>query len=198
MVTVVSGKLEVLVYSPADGLPWLRPMFGNAPCPPSPLPPSRSEVNGDNTKKEGKVPKTQSSLLDGFSTAEEGDGESLTSPQPNPRVLLEEALGLTGGRADDEEQSLAHKIFVGKTTSDDKDNAKMKVTGGEVQEKEAGSNDNASNDNGGPPPHSSKSLYWPHEPRYCADVWKYGSGDDDAVARFVEAPRRFLFSGLDP
>lgn len=118
----------------------------------------------------------------------------MASPLLNPRVLLEEALGLTGRRVGDEEQSPAHKSIVGRTTGDGKDNTQVKVTDGKFQEEEAGANGNASNDNGGRPPYSSEVRYWPHEPRYCADVWQkyYDSRDDGAVARFVEVPPRFL------
>lgn len=209
LITVVSGTLEVLVYSPADSLPWLRPSFGNAPCPPPPPPPSsppsspwdergrkvsRSDVDGDT--QEDQVPETRS-LLDGGSTADKRDVEVLTSPKQNPRVLLEEVLGLKGGRMGDQDLSPAHERVVGRTAGDDKDNTKSQVTDREVQQEEAGATDNESNDNSGRSPHSSDILYWPHEPRYCAHVWqKYDSRDDGTVTRFVEVHFPILLACL--
>lgn len=211
LVTVVSGALEVLVYAPADGLPCLRPTFGNAPCSPPPSSSwdgaSNSGVKNNNQKQEDKESrsdidddKTQSSLLGGVNTAEGREGEISTSPKPNPRVLLEEALGLEGRGMDDEDQSLPHKSLAFRKGDEDKDNTK--ATDGKAKEEEefqaAGDTDNTSNDDGGRSPYSSESLNWPHEPRYCADVWqKYDSQDDGTVARFVEIPSHILFACLD-
>lgn len=194
-VTVMSGTLEVLVYSPADGLPCLRPTFGIAPCPPPSSPwderehkESRSDVDGNT--KEDELPKRQS-FLDDVNSVEEREVANLMSPKPNPRVLLEEALGLKGGSMGHEDHSPARKrrIIVDRTEGDNTGNTKRKVTNGNVEEKEAGATDNPSDNNRERSSSSPESFYWPHEPRYCANVWqKYDSRDGGTVARFVHDP----------
>lgn len=182
----MSGTLEVMVYAPADGLPCLKPMFGSTPCSSSGVEESRSSVN--DVPKNEKLTKKQGELLDGEAAADERGGESNITPKPSPQGILEEALGL--GRKDlgEQDQSVPRSNFA-------------EDMGGDYSTKGQGSDEHiyfdegpqaidaaesTSNDNGGDSSDPPESVSWPHEPRYCADVWQQGGNQDDGTAtRFV-------------
>lgn len=194
LLAVMSGTLEVLVYAPADGLPCLKPTFGNTPCSPSGAEDSqfmdeqeepRSDVH-DATINE-KPTKTQTGSLDDKTTVGESGGESNMTPKPSPRRLLEEALGLGRKNLGEQDQSLPRKNFVDETVY--ADSTKGKSIDESVQYGEgmlAVGATRSTLKSGGDFSDPLESLHWPHEPRYCADVWQQdGYQDDGAVTRYV-------------
>lgn len=192
LLTVMSGTLEVLVYAPADGLPCLKPTFGNTPCSLSgaediTYTDEQKDSNvGDATKNDEPIQK-QSGLLDDEKTAEERGDQSNTTPKPSPGGLLEEALGLGRKSSGEDHQSLPRDIV---DEMEDEDSTEGTNIDEDVPLDEGfqavGAIKSKSNDNGGNFSDSLESLYWPHEPRYCADVWHQdGNQDDGTVTRFV-------------
>ncbi|CAN0209109.1 unnamed protein product, partial [Ectocarpus sp. 13 AM-2016] len=121
LISVMSGTLQVLVYSSADELPSLKPTFGNAPC--SPVP-SRTSAGDDGDSKSSKsegdehenIGEEEQFDVDN-STGEErereehrsGSGhaeETTTSTVLNPtREPLEEGFGLERTAADQQKQN---------------------------------------------------------------------------------------------
>lgn len=192
----MSGTLEVLVYAPADGLPFLKPTFGNTPCSPSGAKDnvytdedqnSRSDV-GDGTKTENRTKKL-SGLLDNENIAEEGGGKGSMTPRPSPQELLKEALGLGKSTLGEDDQSLPRNNFADEMGEEDS-STKGKSIDENAQFDEGlqavGVTKSTPNNDGGGFSDSLESPHWPHEPRYCADVWQQdGNQNDGTATRYV-------------
>lgn len=207
LLAVMSGTLEVLVYAPADGLSCLKPTFGNTPCSPSGAEDithvdeqngSRPDVDDATTINE-ELTKKQGRSLGDETTAEEAGGESNNiTPNPSPRGLLEEALGLGRKSSGTEDQSLPRSNFVDET-GDEGSSTKGKKSIDEIVQPDEGfqalgATKSTSNDDGVKISDPLQSMYWPHEPRYCADVWQqYGDQEDGTVTRYVRSFPPFLF-----
>lgn len=183
------------MYAPADGLPCLKPTFGNTPCSPSGVEDathvdgepreSRSDVYGATLNEE--LTKKQSGSLDDETTAnEEGGGESSITPKPSPRGLLEEALGLERTDQDKEEQNLPHSDFTGDIDDEDSTKGDSIDESGRLDEVIQAVRTTKINDNGAEFSDPLERAYWPHEPRYCADVWQRdGDQEYGTVTRCV-------------
>lgn len=195
LLAVMSGSLEVLVYAPADGLPCLKPTFGNTPCSPSgakdtSLMYERKESRSDPedaTVNEKLAPK-QSGWVGDETTAEKRGAESNVTPNPSPRGLLDEALGLGRKNSGREGQSLPRSSFVDQLSDEDTTEGKGNAENIQFDEgfQAVGATESTSYDDGADFSDHSEDLYWPHEPRYCADVWQQdGNQDDGTVTRYL-------------
>lgn len=203
----MSGTLEVLVYAPAEELPCLRPTYGNAPCSFAPAswgdaskPAADRNIdqggavgampNIDEDKKDDKETNKLNDLFGGERPTEERGSETKTTPRPNPWALLEEALGLGGKNLLREGQSPPRESILDEAGGQNSGGTSQEaaVTEGHNQDQveaiaTAGSRLNGDAKN---KYDSSEREYWPHEPRYCADVWRADSSrDDGSVRRYV-------------
>ncbi|CAM9550979.1 unnamed protein product, partial [Ectocarpus sp. 8 AP-2014] len=196
LITVMSGTLQVLVYSSADELPSLKPTFGNAPC--SPVP-SRTSAGDDadskSSKSEGDAHEStgEEEQFDvDNSTGEErereehrsGSGhaeETITSTASNPtREPLEEGFGLE--RKDQQKQNFPMKSSLdGARVKDETEDTRASAKKEEPRTLDA--SDSTSNGHRRYSHHPSESRHWPHEPKYCADVWREDSEDNSIVTR---------------
>lgn len=185
------------MYAPADGLPYLKPTFGNTPCSSGAEDNAYSDEQAESTSpvddatvNEKRTTK-QSGWIDDETTAGESGGESMT-PKPNPRGLLEEALGLWRENSGEENQSLPRSNFVDEMGNED-------ITKGESVDENVqleagfqavGATRSTSNNNAGGFADPSDNMHWPHEPRYCADVWQQDDNQNDGT------PTRSVWSFL--
>eukprot|EP00752_Nemacystus_decipiens_P004507 g4115.t1 len=193
LLAVMSGTLEVLVYAPADGLACLIPTFGNTPCSPAGAEDTTlvdkqrgSGSDVDDATINEKPSKTQSRPLGDETTAEESGGESNITPNPSTRGLLEEALGLGRANSGADDQSLPRSNFVDEMGDEDSTTGKSTDEGIQFDEgpQAIGATKSASKDIRVDISDPLERPYWPHEPRYCADVWQQDSDRrDDTVTR---------------
>ncbi|CAM9956333.1 unnamed protein product, partial [Ectocarpus fasciculatus] len=194
LITVMSGTLQVLVYSSADELPSLKPTFGNAPCSPVPSHTSAGDVGDSKASKsegDGNENTGEEEELDAGNGAgkenerEEHHSESvnaeetITSTVSNPTgELLEEGSGL---EADQQQQNGPIKSSLDEARGED--GMEGTSTGAKEEPQTLDAFDNTSSGHGRYSHHLSESLHWPHEPKYCADVWREDSEDNSIVTR---------------
>ncbi|CBN79374.1 conserved unknown protein [Ectocarpus siliculosus] len=198
LITVMSGTLQVLVYSSADELPSLKPTFGNAPC--SPVP-SRTSAGDDGDSKSSKSEgdghentgeEEQFDVDNGTGEEREreehrsGSGhaeETITSTASNPtREPLEEGFGLERTTADQQKQNFSMMSSLdGARVKDETEDTSTSEKKEEPRTLDA--SDSTSNGHRRYSHHPSESHHWPHEPKYCADVWREDSEDNSIVTR---------------
>lgn len=186
LVTVVSGILEVLVYAPADGLPCLKPTFGKASCTPG-----LSFLDESSFEKPGKH------NADNSGSEEEGEkhngrpfggDHASTSPKLSLRAVLMDVFGLDSERVDQDDQSVLQDFLWTEPEDAEKgDRGGEKGAVGKADDEQGlqrpGAAENMPNGDRGHSSHSSQSLLWPHEPRYCADMWRENDEDEPPVTR---------------
>lgn len=196
LITVMSGTLQVLVYSSADELPSLKPTFGNAPCSPVPSHTSAGDVGDSKASKsegDGNENTGEEEELDVGNGAgkenerEEHHSESMSAEETITSTvsnltgeLLEEGFGL---EADQQQQKGPIKSSLDEARGED--GMEGTSTGAKEEPKTLDAFDNTSNGHRSYSHHPSESLHWPHEPKYCADVWREDSGDNSIVTRYV-------------
>ncbi|CAM9763677.1 unnamed protein product [Ectocarpus sp. 12 AP-2014] len=198
LITVMSGTLQVLVYSSADELPSLKPTFGNAPCSPAS---SRTSAGDDGDSKSSKSEggehenTGEEEQFDvGNGTGEErereehrsGSGhaeETTTSTVLNPtREPRDEGFGLERTVADQQKQNIPMESSLGGARVED-ETEDTSTSAKKEQPRTLGASENTSNGHRRYSHHPSESHHWPHEPKYCADVWREDSEDNSIVTR---------------
>lgn len=163
LVTVMSGSLEVLVYS-EDQLPYLRPVYGNMPC--SPPPSSARDQPRDQPVDYGDldmgIPLPRSSGEDG-GPWEERDGGDMAAA----------STGVDGEMSfeTDGEQQRGGKQQ-GDTTPHLADDA-----GPELRDAGGG---------------KTSDVRWPHEARYCATPWVGEKDSSDGSPGTITDPPRWV------
>ncbi len=197
----MSGTLEVLVFAPAEKLPCLRPTYGNAPC-------SFATASwGDASKpfadrhidealeakpdihvdmKDHKDTNQQNDFFGGETPTAETGPETKTTPRPNPWALLEEALGLERHLLRGDQSPLRENTVDGAGAQDDRGTTREAAGAEGHKERQVEAIATAGsrlNRGAGNKYDYSEREYWPHEPRYCADVWRAESSRDDGNAR---------------
>ncbi|CAM9548555.1 unnamed protein product [Ectocarpus sp. 4 AP-2014] len=198
LITVMSGTLQVLVYSTADELPSLKPTFGNAPCSPVPSHTSAgddadsksSKFEGDGYENTGEEEQFDVDNGTGKESEREehrsGSGhaeETITSAASNPtREPLEERFGLERTTADQQKQNFPMKSSLdGARIKDETEDTSASAKKEEPRTLDA--SDNTSNGHRRYSHHPSEGHHWPHEPKYCADVWRDDGEDNSIVTR---------------
>ncbi|CAB1111146.1 unnamed protein product [Ectocarpus sp. CCAP 1310/34] len=212
LITVMSGTLQVLVYSSADKLPSLKPTFGNAPCPPVP---SRTSAGDDGDSKSSKSEgdehenngdeerfdvdngtgeeKEREEHRSGSGHAEETTTSTVLNPTREP---LEEGFGLERTVADQQKQNFSMESSLNEArVKDETEDTSSSAKKEEPQTLDA--SDNTSNGHRRYSHHPSESHYWPHEPKYCADVWREDSEDNSIVTRYVVIALRYTRRAVD-
>ena len=187
-------------------MPYLRPTYGNAPCafvPPSFGDPSnpvgdrntdegravggRSEVDEDARNE--KITKKESDIPGDDIHAAESTPETKTSPKPSPWGLLAEVLGLESMSLLEERPTPPRKSLVAEVGGEDERENKRGGGDAEVLDEEhlqaIGAAGSRQTGGGGHGYGSWEREYWPHEPRYCADVWRAEGSRDDENTRYV-------------
>lgn len=165
---MISGALEVLVYG-VDDLPYLKPTYGSKPCP---IWDDPDYIDCDEEESGFLDPMSRAGSDPGLSHGDEREDASKNSSQS----LSEESHGDGEGLDDD--------VFEGLEVSVDEKSDQDEASEGSIFEGEGKS--------------VPTSLIvgeffgnWPHEPRYCANVWSEEGHEAGESPTSAPEPRRY-------